>query len=70
MKLRACIVVKFTVTGGLFLDIKTENSKTLRRSPEDHRIYLSPLALSLIGDEKGFRLFRCFKVVAICTHKN
>jgi integrase len=34
--------------------IKTENSKTLRRSPEDHRVYLTPLALSLIGDGKEF----------------
>lgn len=34
--------------------IKTENSKTLRRSPEDHRVFLTPLALSLIGDAKGY----------------
>lgn len=34
--------------------IKTENKKTLRRKPEDHRVYLTPLALSLVGNEKGF----------------
>lgn len=34
--------------------IKTENKKTLKREPEDHRVYLTPLALSLIGNENGF----------------
>jgi integrase len=34
--------------------IKTENSKTLSRPPHDHRVYLTPLALELIGDEKKF----------------
>jgi integrase len=34
--------------------IKTENSETLKRTREDHRVYLSPLAMSLIGDMKGF----------------
>lgn len=34
--------------------IKTENSKTKKGRRQDHRVYLSPLALSLIGDRKGF----------------
>lgn len=34
--------------------IKTENSKLLKRSPENHRVYLSPLAMSIIGDRKGY----------------
>jgi integrase len=34
--------------------IKTENSKTLKRSPQDHRVYLTPLAMLLIGNRKGF----------------
>ena len=34
--------------------IKTENKKTLQRSPEDHRVYLADLALSLMGNSDGF----------------
>lgn len=34
--------------------IKTENSKLLKRPPENHRVYLSPLAMSIIGNRKGF----------------
>jgi integrase len=35
--------------------IKTENSKLLKRKIRcDHRVYLSPLALSLIGDSTGY----------------
>jgi len=34
--------------------IKTENKKTLRRSPEDHRVYLTDLAVSLLGKSNGF----------------
>ena len=33
--------------------IKTESSKLLRRSPQPHRVYLTPLAVSLIGDSTG-----------------
>ncbi len=35
-----------------FIRIKTENKKTLRRKPQDHRVYLSDLAMSLLADGK------------------
>lgn len=45
-----------------WIRIKTENKKTLRRKPQDHRVYLSDLALSLIGDNKGY-IFPSFEFV-------
>ena len=34
--------------------IKTENKKTLKRRPQDHRVYLSDLAMTLLGSGKGY----------------
>ncbi|MFW9604164.1 MAG: tyrosine-type recombinase/integrase [Trichlorobacter sp.] len=45
-----------------WIRIKTENKKTLRRKPQDHRVYLSDLALSLIGDNKGY-IFPSYEIV-------
>lgn len=39
---------------GKWWTIPWERIKTRKRRQEDHRIYLSPLAMSLIGDGKGF----------------
>ncbi|MBJ6799762.1 tyrosine-type recombinase/integrase [Geomonas propionica] len=41
--------------------IKTENKKTLRRKPQDHRVYLSDLAMSLLGDGTEY-IFPSFEV--------
>lgn len=57
VKMHRCEITKET-TGSWWTipwqRIKTECSKTLKREPYDHRVYLTPLALSLIGETKSF----------------